>query len=138
MSDVRRPTADVRRPTSDVRRPTSDVCPYRATNRCVTASAADIVCDTPYLTKSQVDRLGERLKTGSISDVDLIALDEYRRSFGALYDRVVTAIRDNLGLLPTGRPAKSTTSIVEKLHRETIRLSQIQDIAGCRLLVSDL
>jgi len=27
---------------------------------------------------------------------------------------------------------------VEKLHRETIRLSQIQDIAGCRLLVTDL
>src|SRR5262249_6618844 len=35
---------------------------------------------------------------------------------------------------PTGRPAKSTTSVIEKLRRESIRLSQIQDIAGCRLI----
>jgi putative GTP pyrophosphokinase len=43
-----------------------------------------------------------------------------------------------LGLEPTGRPAKSTTSISEKLRRESIRLTQMQDIAGCRLLVSDV
>jgi ppGpp synthetase/RelA/SpoT-type nucleotidyltranferase len=41
-------------------------------------------------------------------------------------------------LEPTGRPSKSTTSIVEKLRRETIRLSQTQDIAGCRLVVKDI
>ncbi|MBI3306876.1 MAG: hypothetical protein HYZ84_03615 [Candidatus Omnitrophica bacterium] len=41
-------------------------------------------------------------------------------------------------LQPTGRPAKSTTSIVDKLHRESIRLSQLQDIAGCRIVVKDI
>ena len=39
---------------------------------------------------------------------------------------------------PTGRPAKSTTSIIDKLQRESIRLSQMQDIAGCRLTVDDI
>jgi len=63
-------------------------------------------------------------------------LDEYRRSFSDAYEYVVGVIRNELMLEPTGRPAKSTTSIVEKLLRESIRLTQIQDIAGCRLVVS--
>ncbi len=36
------------------------------------------------------------------------------------------------------RPAKSTPSIIEKLKRESIRLSQMQDIAGCRLIVDNV
>jgi putative GTP pyrophosphokinase len=52
--------------------------------------------------------------------------------------RHVGSIRQRLGLEPTGRPAKSTTSISEKLRRESIRLTQMQDIAGCRLIVSDI
>lgn len=48
---------------------------------------------------------------------------------------VIERIRVDLGLVPTGRPSKSTTAIVEKLKRESIRLGQIQDIAGVRLVV---
>ena len=65
-------------------------------------------------------------------------LDEFRRSFAAAYEEVVSAVRKATQLDPTGRPAKSTTSIVEKLRRETIRLTQMQDIAGCRLVVQDI
>jgi ppGpp synthetase/RelA/SpoT-type nucleotidyltranferase len=65
-------------------------------------------------------------------------LDEYRRSFSGAYEFVVVRVRSELGLEPTGRPAKSTTSIAEKLERESIRLAQIQDIAGCRLVVPDV
>ena len=90
------------------------------------------------ISKTQVDRLGERLKRGSPSDDDLRALDEYRRSFGEAYDAVVQAIKVRLKLEATGRPAKSTPSIVAKLARETIRLTQIQDIAGCRVVVSSV
>jgi hypothetical protein len=61
-------------------------------------------------------------------------LDEYRRSFDDAYQSVIRTLRD-LGFEPTGRPAKSTISIVAKLRRESIRLSQVQDIAGCRLVV---
>ncbi|MCX5656302.1 MAG: hypothetical protein NTY65_16825 [Planctomycetota bacterium] len=64
-------------------------------------------------------------------------LEEYRRSFGEAYESVVRTIRQR-GEFPTGRLAKSTFSIVEKLRRESIRLSQMQDIAGCRVVVANI
>jgi ppGpp synthetase/RelA/SpoT-type nucleotidyltranferase len=90
------------------------------------------------MTKSEVDRLGERLRKGELADLDLRQLDLYRRSFADAYLAVVGLVRQRSGQQPTGRPAKSTTSIVEKLKRESIRLSQMQDIAGCRLVVFDI
>jgi len=65
-------------------------------------------------------------------------LDQYRRSYSEAYEAVVEKVRNDLSLAPTGRPAKSTTSIAEKLRRESIRLTQIQDIAGCRIIVADI
>lgn len=89
------------------------------------------------MTKTEIDRLGNRLRRGNVSEEDLRLLDNYRRSFADAYETVVGRIRRILVLEPTGRPAKSTISISEKLRRESIRLTQIQDIAGCRLIVSD-
>ncbi len=88
--------------------------------------------------KAQIDLLGDRLKRGGVLDDDLGRLDDYRASFAEAYQEVVAAVRASTQLQPTGRPAKSTTSIIEKLRRETIRLSQMQDIAGCRLVVEDI
>jgi len=90
------------------------------------------------LSKSQVDQLGDRLRKEKIAEGDFRLLDAYRGSFAGAYEEVVAIIRDTAELEPTGRPAKSTTSIIEKLRRETIRLSQMQDIAGCRLVVPNL
>src|ERR1051325_9524562 len=90
------------------------------------------------ISKTQIDRLGDRLKKGNISEDDLGLLDEYRRSFTEAYETVVGIIRNELLLEPTGRPAKSTTSISEKLRRESILLTQMQDISGCRLIVTDI
>ena len=90
------------------------------------------------ISKSQIDRLGDRLKKGNISEDNLRMLDQYRRSYSEAYETVVQAIRKELSLAPTGRPAKSTPSIAEKLRRESIRLTQIQDIAGCRIIVADI
>jgi putative GTP pyrophosphokinase len=89
------------------------------------------------ISKSQIDRLGERLRKGKADD-DLRLLEQYRRSFSTSYETVVDAIREKLLLEPTGRPTKSTPSIVDKLCRESIRLTQIQDIAGCRLIAKDI
>lgn len=89
------------------------------------------------MSQTQIDRLGERLKHDQVES-DLKLLDEYRRSFGEAYDTVVRAIRQQLALEPRGRRAKSTAAIIDKLRRESIRLSQIQDIAGCRLIVPDV
>jgi ppGpp synthetase/RelA/SpoT-type nucleotidyltranferase len=85
-----------------------------------------------------VDKLGDRLRKGEIAEADFRELDAYRRSFAESYEEIVDIVRKATQLEPTGRPAKSTTSIIEKLRRETIRLSQMQDIAGCRLLVPSL
>jgi len=90
------------------------------------------------MTKTQIDLLGERLKKEPVTEDDLRLLDQYRRSFMGTYETVVEVIRTQLGLNPTGRPAKSTSSIIEKLSRESIRLTQIQDIAGCRIVVQDI
>ncbi len=89
------------------------------------------------VTKTQIDRLGERLKKGKINEADLRLLDQYRRSFSHASEVVVRTIHEKLALEPTERLAKSTPSIIEKLRRESIRLTQMQDIAGCRLIVSD-
>ena len=64
-------------------------------------------------------------------------LDDYRRLFGEACETVVRKIRE-LGEAPTARLAKSTLSIVEKLRRESVRLSQMQDISGCRVVVADI
>jgi ppGpp synthetase/RelA/SpoT-type nucleotidyltranferase len=91
--------------------------------------------------KTQIDKLGERLREVDLTDDDLRILDEYRRSFEPAYQQVVGIIRDTLKLNPTGRPAKSTSSIIDKLRREKTRgyrFSQIQDIAGCRILMNGL
>ncbi len=90
------------------------------------------------LSKTQIDKLGYRLREGGITEIDLRLLDEFRHSFFAAYEFVINAIRNELKLELTGRPAKSTSSISEKLQRESIRLTQVQDIAGCRLVVSGI
>ncbi|MFT3897180.1 MAG: hypothetical protein QM719_05725 [Thermomonas sp.] len=65
-------------------------------------------------------------------------LDEYRASFIPAYDLVVARLRGPLKYAVTGRPAKSTTALVDKLNRQHVRLSQVQDIAGCRIVVEDI
>lgn len=87
---------------------------------------------------SQIDRLGDRLRATPVADADLRELDAFRRSFSSAYEDVVRILRDSLNLQPSGRPAKSTTSIIEKLNRESVRLSQMQDVAGCRVVVEDV
>lgn len=84
--------------------------------------------------KSEIDRLGNRLRD-TVSPDDLRMLHSYRLSFAAAYIAVLDEIRTSIGVAATGRPAKSTTAIVDKLRRESIRLSQMQDIAGCRIVV---
>lgn len=90
------------------------------------------------MSKTQIDRLGDRLRTGTLSEDDLRELNGYRQGFAPAYRDVIAIVRDRLGIEPTGRPAKSTTAIVDKLRRESIRLSQIQDIAGARLIVPSI
>jgi putative GTP pyrophosphokinase len=90
------------------------------------------------MTESQIRRLGERIKRGNPNDVDLRLLDEYRASFSLAYEQVVRVLRSSLGFAPTGRPSKTTASIIAKIQREKTRLNRMQDIAGCRLVVENV
>lgn len=97
-----------------------------------------LMLPSSHLSKSQVDKLGDRLRGGAVIDDDLMLLDRYRRSFSDAYEIVVREIRNRLGLEATGRQEKTKDAIIAKLRRQNTRLSQMQDIAGCRIVVPDL
>lgn len=88
------------------------------------------------MSKSALDRLGERLASGPITESDLeslaLAVDAYQQ--------VLDDVKDQLGQLQyqaTTR-VKTTGTLVEKLRRERpMRLSQVQDLAGARTIVAD-
>lgn len=90
------------------------------------------------MSRTAVDKLGVFLRDGVYGEDELLSLDEFRSEFIPAYESVVFKLRDQLHYDITGRPTKSTPSIVEKLRREKCRLTQIQDIAGCRIVVSDI
>lgn len=91
-----------------------------------------------HISKSKVDKIGDAIRHGLLNAEVLLDLDRYRLSFGDAFGSVEHVLKENLGLEISARPAKSTIAIFEKLRRETIRLSQIQDIAGCRVVISTL
>jgi ppGpp synthetase/RelA/SpoT-type nucleotidyltranferase len=90
------------------------------------------------LTASQVDRLGERLRE-RVTPEDLALLREYREGYRETLESVVDEVRTIAATVGAAslatRPAKTTRSIIAKLSRERTRLSRMQDIAGCRLVV---
>ena len=87
-------------------------------------------------TASQLNKLGARLRKAQANDDDIRALNDFRESFRPAFDRVVREL-ESLGLAVGGRAAKTMGSIVAKLAREKTRLSTMQDIAGCRVEVTN-
>jgi ppGpp synthetase/RelA/SpoT-type nucleotidyltranferase len=87
---------------------------------------------------SQVDKLGRELRDGQVNEENLRRLEMFRSEFVEAYTYVEDVLVRKLRITVTGRPSKSTVAIVDKLRRETARLSQIQDIAGCRVVVPDI
>lgn len=93
------------------------------------------------LTRSQIDRLGKRLKAGTSTDEDLDLLAHYQRLLQPLmletvaYVMLATFEAGAGGLEIVGRD-KQVRSIVAKLQRQSTRLSSMQDLVGARLVVS--
>ena len=92
------------------------------------------------LSNSEIDQLGDRLRNHCLEDGDLEKLDEFRQiyididtqAYGLIQD-TLQACRDKLVI--TKRKRKTRQSIVDKLCRQKkLRLSQMQDIAGCRIV----
>jgi ppGpp synthetase/RelA/SpoT-type nucleotidyltranferase len=102
---------------------------------------------TKPLSNSQIAKLGDRLRDGVYTAEDLALLWEYRASFAPALAEVVAGIAtftsttpiERSANEPTERAAKSIQSIIYKLQRlSTTQLDRMQDIAGCRLVVSNL
>jgi len=90
------------------------------------------------LSNSQINKLGNRLRVYPHSDQDLQLLDEFRNSYSQTFD-AVRRILQRRSVEPVARNIKSTLSIVAKLRRQpNLNLSQIQDIAGCRIIVPNI
>jgi ppGpp synthetase/RelA/SpoT-type nucleotidyltranferase len=91
------------------------------------------------ISKSAQDRLGEAIRQGAIPENDEARLDLLRENWERSARYVADVLRLELRIENpdiTSRQ-KSLGTIREKLRRETsIRLSQVRDVAGCRIVLS--
>jgi Region found in RelA / SpoT proteins len=86
------------------------------------------------MSRSSIDKLGWRLAHAQDpSPEDIIALQEFRGSCNAPLVQVRQRLVDGLGLQATSR-LKTIPTIIEKVRRDRIALSRIQDIAGVRIV----
>ncbi|MDQ4124421.1 MAG: RelA/SpoT domain-containing protein [Actinomycetota bacterium] len=82
---------------------------------------------------AQLDRLGDRLRLADDPPADDLRLLQLFRSAHAPALVVVEDALEDLGFSPTSR-TKTPETIVDKLKRETTRLTSIQDIVGVRIV----
>lgn len=88
------------------------------------------------VSKSALDRLGVRLAAGdSVSEEDLVGLAQVVDAYQDVLNGVKRRL-SGLGFSATTR-MKTTGTLVDKLRRESARLSQVQDLAGARIVVPD-
>jgi ppGpp synthetase/RelA/SpoT-type nucleotidyltranferase len=91
----------------------------------------------PELSRSQIDKLGRRLRRAgpnNVSDEDLNLLEQLLTAHGTVLTTVQLRLAKELDLPVTGR-TKTTGTLVEKLQRSpTMALSRMHDIAGARLV----
>jgi len=98
------------------------------------------MADTP-LSKAAVDRAGKRLRDEVVPRPEDVAVyEEYRASLSDSLNEVMAVVqaceirhRESV----SGR-LKRIESVVEKLRRQHTTLTQIQDLAGCRVVVRGL
>ncbi len=92
--------------------------------------------NVPALSKRQIDKLGERLRDSADAE-DRALLRQRRDTFR---DPLLAVAFDleRMGLgKPDGLRLKRPESVIAKLKRDArIRLSRMQDMAGCRLVTN--
>lgn len=85
------------------------------------------------MTKSQINKLGEKLRKASVLDTEtLLRLQEFRASYDKPMSEAQTLLKE-IGFEATSR-LKTTNTIIEKLRREKTRLAEMQDIGGLRIV----
>ena len=86
--------------------------------------------------RNRIDRAGSRLRKAETPDeADRLVYHEYRETFAGPLREIVEAVRRFAPGAPITHRLKRFETIVEKLRRMTTRLSGIEDIAGCRVVL---
>lgn len=84
---------------------------------------------------SQIDRLGERLRTSDVIEAaDLDLLQAYRAEHEAALIGVQTRLSQALSYVDQTARIKTIQTLHDKLRRQPTKLSRIQDIAGVRIV----
>ena len=87
-------------------------------------------------TRSQIDRAGERLrKAETPNESDRELYNEYRASFVQPLNQAVDTLRALANGMPVADRLKRFETTIQKLRRQRTRLSSIEDIAGCRVVL---
>ena len=85
------------------------------------------------MTKSQINKLGEKLRTAfGLHPEALWQLQQFRNCYDEPMFRAQTLLSE-AGIDATSR-LKTTNTIIEKLRRERTRLAEMQDIGGLRIV----
>ena len=92
--------------------------------------------------KGELDRAGRRLRNSeSPSDEDLDLYNAYRTSFEphlrGLVETIASAISD-IAEISADTRLKQPKSVIAKLRRHQTKLSTIEDIGGCRIIVETM
>ena len=88
------------------------------------------------LTRTQINRAGDRLRRASTPDeADRRIYDEFRAGFAEPLNDVLLSLTELAGDRPVASRLKRFETTVEKLRRHKSRLSRIEDIAGCRVVL---
>ena len=91
---------------------------------------------TTRLTDDEIDALGERLRDG-ITIADRTVYGEYSRVLNRLRLDLETELRALAPGAGTGSRTKRVETVAAKLERRPeLALSQVTDLAGCRVIVS--
>lgn len=90
----------------------------------------------------ELNALGRRLAAGDPSREDLDAFQAYRRTFREVLDLVEAELWNlapGVHALQIGARRKAASSVIPKLRRKPdVRLAEMQDIAGARIVVPSL
>jgi ppGpp synthetase/RelA/SpoT-type nucleotidyltranferase len=88
----------------------------------------------PRKSKTAIDKLGEALRRSPEDSLLLVKLQELREEYSAPAAGAQEALR-TLGVTDSGSRVKTDKTIIDKLLRNrSMRLSQMQDIAGVRIV----
>lgn len=93
------------------------------------------------MSAEELNALGRRLAAGEPSEEDWRAYQSYRKSFRepmGEVERAVSAFGEEVDAVSVGSRLKNIRSVIPKIARKDAPLSEMQDIAGVRIVVPSL